>query len=422
MSFLYSIKDPTPLVLIGGISGIGKTSIINFLLEKYSEVFCQPKSYTSRKIRGDNDRYIFKEKEEIKAMYDKGLLYNLDVVYNNYYSISKHSVSSLIRSGKIPVKEVHPNNFNKFKGICTITIVIENTENNKNTPHKEREERPLKEKWEDENLIDIKINTCGLSVEESSHYLIRRIFAFRKHIKEHPHPNIIDETNYVGYSKLAKEFNDSERITTKNFHDISIPFWEVSLSSIKPTDKILEVGVGNGWLFSTFPPPSKDIYGVDISNDMSASYISKKITSTSRNIPIRSNEIDSVVGSLADPFLYPETVLEISRVLRVGGCFSFTYPSLVWANNFKQRKNKSKTTFITKEGENVEVYSLCRGVEGLSEIIALSDLEIIFLREYYLPRNYLYEVSEAITSSAKNFGKERTDLPIVIGGILRKIK
>lgn len=420
MSFLYSIKDPTPLILIGGISGVGKTSIINCLLADYPNLFSQPKSYTSRVKRSDNERYIFKEKKEITEMYDTGQLYNLDLVYNEVYAISKLSVKKIIMSGKIPVKELHPDNFCKFNGINTITVVIENTHNNTNLPHKNREDRPVNERWRDEGLIDIKINISGLNIKDATEYFIKRIFAFRKHVREYPHPNKIDKTNKAGYSKLAQEFNDEKRITTKNFHDISVPFWIYFLSYIGAVNNLLEIGVGNGWLFSNIPSPSKNIYGLDISENMNADYVDYKIVSTTRNIPVTSSKFDAVVASLADPFLYPETILEVSRVLKSGGCFAFTHPSLVWGRNLKQRRNKSTTTFRTQDNERVEVFSFCGGLQGLSEIITLSGLQVIFSSEYYLPVDYKYNVSKAILDSNESYGENSSDLPIIIGSILRK--
>lgn len=422
MSTLFCIKDPTPLVLIGGLSGVGKTSIIDFLLEHFGQFFSQPKSYTSRKKRNSSERYHFSNKSSIIKMYDNGELLNLDSVFGEYYAIAKDSVIEIVKSGKIPIKEVHPNNFYKFveQGIDTITILVVDSDKNKSSVKIERKGRPTSEDWDIEQ-IDMVVNISGLSIKESANHVIDKIIAHQLHLGRYPHPKNIDSINESGYSELATEFNDSKRVTTKNFHDISLPFWRSVFKKISEHKYILELGVGNGWLLSNHDNINSYIYGLDISKCMSAEYIDFKITSSARAIPIKSNHIDLAVSSLADPFLYPESLVEVFRVLKPGAVFAFTYPSRVWANNLQSRIEKNKTTFVTQSGKDISVFSICDGINYISDFLYNVGFKINVLKELYLPNDYTSEVSKAITDSANNANVDIQNMPIMMACILKKI-
>lgn len=430
MYFLSYIKDPIPLLLIGGISGIGKTSIIDSLLDQFSEHFQQPLSYTSRKRRSDTDRYIFTSKDEIIKLYDSGELLNLDNAYNHLYGMSKRHIFEIKKHGKIPLKEVHPSNFKKIKEAdsSVITILIENKHlSEESNRYVEREGRKNdEENWStNSDEIDIVLNIAGLTPEQAAHFLIKKLFAFRRHQKRLPHPGIIDNTNAKGYTKIAQEFTESKRITTKNFHDASKPFWETFFENHFPLKKniypnLLEIGPGNGWLLNTVKIRDAHIYGVDISGNMKADYVRHKSISSARSMPYETEFFDYIVASLADPYLYPEVIVEIARLLKKGGFFAFTYPSSYWANNLPGRSRKNKTIFIDQNNHEIEVFSICHGIEDLYEMFLLSKLEVIMTTELYLQENYEDEISSAISDSATFANKDIFSMPIVIGGVFQK--
>ncbi|MBA5248667.1 MAG: methyltransferase domain-containing protein [Gammaproteobacteria bacterium] len=423
MSFLYCIKDPVPFIMLGGVSAIGKTTIVDYLLSNYKELFEQPISYTTRKKRNNNERYKFISKEQIISLYKDGKIANLDEVYGEYYGVSVKSLKEIVKFGKIPVKEIHPNNFHKFKpkkSSQAISILIENRSDNKVDKNSKREGRPKVENWSDINSIDIKLNIAGLSVQKIVSQLFYRVIAFRRHISQYEHPNKIEAVNKYGYDQIAEEFEEGIRTTTKNFHDISFSFWKKQLDLIKVNEKVLEIGIGNGWLFSTLSVSTKEIYGADLSNKMHASYIKKMYSCSSRAIPINAESIDYIVSSLADPFLYPETLVEAHRILKSGGKFIFTLPSLSWAKNLKTRKNVDKTTFKKLNGANISVYSICNGVESMLDILLILNMEIELVHEMYLPENYDVDISSAIIDSANQQSKSVEDIPIVMGYVIKK--
>ena len=125
---IYPTLRPIPFIIIGGLSGIGKTSIIDYLLNAYPKFFAQPESYTSRAQRGEHDRYAFVSKGKMRTLYDSGELINLDEVHGNLYGIARNEIERIKLRDRIPIKEIHPKNFPKFKinGLDTICVLIEN--------------------------------------------------------------------------------------------------------------------------------------------------------------------------------------------------------------------------------------------------------------------------------------------------------
>lgn len=429
MSFLSYISDPIPLVLIGGISGVGKTAVLDSLLLQFPNHFQQPISYTSRQKRSSADRYMFVSEVELVALFEEGHLLNLDNTYGNLYGISKKDVHEIRKQGKIPIKEVHPIHFQKIKSAdpTTITVIVENKHLSRGSKkYIEREGRDHEEEsWlNDSTNVDVFLNTAGSTPEECASLLAKKLFAFRRHISTLPHPGVIDRANATGYAQISREFVEERRITTRNFHDASRPFWATFFldyfveSSESPT--VLELGSGNGWLFNNFEQPRIDVYGVDIADGMRASYVKHDFITSARSMPFNAGFFDYVVASLADPFLYPEVIVEVSRLLKKGGRFAFTYPSSYWADSYPGRKSKDKTVFLSQDHREIEVYSICRKIEDLFEIFLISGLRMEMTTELYLPEGYEEEIAVAISDSATAVHRNAFSMPIVVGGVFRK--
>jgi len=420
-SILFCIKDPIPFIIIGGTSGIGKTSILDFILDRYPDFFEQPISYTSREKRDEKDRYVFVSKDEMLRLNNEKHFINFDEVHGDYYGIKKDEIIRIKKANKIPIKEIHPNNFYKFsdKEHSSISVIIESKHDGQDTPLSIKREGRPKEDFSPFDC-DFKINTSNLSVEESASLLLKKLWAYKVHSTNLPHPNLIDRANKIGYQKIAEEFDDDKRITTKNFHDASIEFWGHCFDKIKTPSKILEVGYGNGWLFNNFPKGNNTVYGIDISENMISNILDKTINSSSRHIPVKSKYFDYIFGSLIDPLISLETFVEIERLLSPNGFFAFTVPAKQWAINLTTRTNKHETTFIKQDGEKVNVFSFCNVVEILPTILCFLDFEIEFVKSYCLPNNYNKSVSTAITCIEKDSNIDYKDLPVVTAIILKK--
>lgn len=421
-SILYCIKDPIPFVVVGGTSGIGKTSILDFLLDKYGNYFEQPISYTSRHKRDDSDRYIFVTKEEMIDLNERGEFINFDEVHGNYYGIKKDEINRIKMLNKIPIKEIHPTNFHKFsnKRYNTVSIIIESKHDNQNNnPIIQRSDRP-QEDFTD-TICDFKLNVCNLSIEDSAQYLIKKLISHKIHIGLFPHLNLIDKINKEGYQDIAKEFDDDKRITTKNFHDASKLFWKEMFSNLKKESKVLELGYGNGWLLKTFGNKVGTIYGVDIAENMNSELFEKALITSSRNIPVKSKYFDFIFGSLIDPLISLETFAEAERLLKHNGIMAFTIPAKEWAINLPTRININETTFVKENGQKINVFSFCNAVEILPYVEKILGFRIKSVKSYCLSQNYNQSISSAVINSAENCNKEYTELPLITAIILQKI-
>ena len=419
------------LILIAGESGIGKTTLIDWLLKNYESYFEQPICYTSRRQRNQNERYTFVKKEQLLEAYNRGELLNLDEVFGYFYGISKKSTTEILGLGKHAIKEVHPDNFKKFEksGLEFIRVLIVNKhlslENQKFTSRENRNESYID--YESiTHKYDITLNISGLTPAEAADALVIRVFLFITSGRKFPHPSQIDSQNRAGYDKVAHEFYDEFRITTKNFHDASVPFWEMVFESTVMTidrgesTRLLEVGSGNGWLFNTFQVQNGlCIDCLDISTNMNTNYGEHKFVASSRCIPVKSNYYDYVVGSLCDPFLYPESIVDIYRVLKPTGFFILTYPSNVWADGLPLR-GRDSTVFSLQNAQKAEVFSFCDFESFFEEEGKEIGFAMLFKKSYYLGEEYEDNVAEAINISAANQSVSPLRLPILTAIICRK--
>jgi guanylate kinase len=86
-----------------GPSGVGKDTIINMLLEKYPEIFYKLPSYTTRKIREEDEvdgkDYFFITKEEFQVMKDENRLMGIQEYNDNFYASNKSKLNELINKG-----------------------------------------------------------------------------------------------------------------------------------------------------------------------------------------------------------------------------------------------------------------------------------------------------------------------------------
>lgn len=411
------------IILVGGASGVGKTSLIDKLINKFPNEFCRPISFTSRTPRDVNDssEYIFKSKNEMLSMDKNGELLNLDEVYGDYYGIHKNSLNTLDSNNMFLIKEVHPLNHNKIKSQAPFAITVlyaSEYELGKNHNRSKTDLDYYSSVNHDE--FDIVLFREHFDGPESAAISLRyyvKALAYTHTL--FPDPISIDKTNAEGYTLAAPEFLDDSRVTTRNFHELSIPYFELILEQIKENNRepkrCLEVGPGRGWFYSTFRPRSFQYTGVEIAPAM-VEYLSDNNQyhcSTVRRLPFSECYFSFIVCSLSDPYFYPLALCEIRRVLNVGGTVVFTAPSRHWANGLRAEHERDKTRFVLKGGGYADVYSFTYTAEEIRDLLELCGFSSISCTEVGGGELQNTDISDAIARSADNLDIPLELLPII---------
>jgi guanylate kinase len=96
------MKKKGILFIISSPSGVGKTTIANFLV-KSDENIVRSVSFTTRNLRGDeksSQDYFFITEEEFLKLCNEDKMLEYAKVFNYYYGTAKDSVENLIEDGK----------------------------------------------------------------------------------------------------------------------------------------------------------------------------------------------------------------------------------------------------------------------------------------------------------------------------------
>ena len=106
------------LVILSGVAGAGKDTIIKELTKKNSDI-CTVPAYTTRAPRADDIpgvSYNFVSKEEFEKLIENGDIYEYDIHHNNYYGTSKKLINEKAKDG-IVIKDIDVNGTEKLKGL-----------------------------------------------------------------------------------------------------------------------------------------------------------------------------------------------------------------------------------------------------------------------------------------------------------------
>lgn len=418
----------TKFLAIGGKSGIGKTTLVNNLIMLYPNTFRRPISYTTRPRRAeeDNSEYIFISQEDMKVLHKQGKLANLDLNYGNYYAMDKDRLFQDMESfDLIIIKEIHPQyhaNIKKLAKDDGISVLIKGLDDEANIRGRSIEDDSYYNVHGENEFDLVYVYDKNISQEDNAKNFYRRLMVYVNTTKMFPSARKIDTKNVSGYSKVAAEFTEERRITTRNFHEISKLFWSPIIEGLNNRETVLELGPGNGWLRSSFVWPVVDYCCVDIASSMrSVSNAANGIVASARCIPVRSNSIDCVVASLADPYFYPEMLCEVNRILKEGAMFVATLPDKEWADNLRGQSNH-ETSFLLDDGDMATVFSFTfsdEEIKFLAEECGFSICQLIHIRGIELKKN---EISPAIISAAEKASKSIDDLNIITAIILKKRK
>lgn len=429
-----NISKFTPsLVLIGGASGVGKTLIVDTLIKKYPNLYSRPISFTSRSKRpGEGEtEYKFTSRDKINEMFEKGDLLTIDDVYGNLYAIRRDSITAVFNKNQIAIKEVHPSNHAKIKAILKNTISVLLIPGNvpDEVSHQEnhlRDERKLLDQDYYSSLdplaFDIAVRVDLLNPHKTAEHLHSCLHSFTSTQHIFPSPIEIDRINRDGYQKAAPEFQEDLRITTKNFHDLSLPYFHGAIDTYLNKGKsCIEIGVGQGWLTKLLPLSDIKYVGVDISSNMIRNE-KRGLTavSSARFIDQPDQSFDIVLASLADPYFYPGALCEINRILKPNGIFIFSTPSRIWSGAIRKNEDEQRTSFVLHDGTKADVYSFTFTMSELRDLLSLCKFSILQDNVIHGNNHLGEKISPAITAAANNLEIDISQLPIVNFVIARK--
>ena len=106
------------LVILSGVAGAGKDTIIRALTKKDPNI-CTVPAYTTRSPRADDIpgvSYNFVSKEEFEKLIENGDIYEYDIHHHHYYGTSKKLINEKAKDG-IVIKDIDVNGTEKLKGL-----------------------------------------------------------------------------------------------------------------------------------------------------------------------------------------------------------------------------------------------------------------------------------------------------------------
>ena len=96
------------IIVIEGPSGVGKDTIMTELIRRNPNRFKKIPSYCTRSRRPneiDGQSYIFTDEKTFKEKIKNGDIFEHIIIYGTYRGMSKQIIDSIIKSGKIGLKE-----------------------------------------------------------------------------------------------------------------------------------------------------------------------------------------------------------------------------------------------------------------------------------------------------------------------------
>jgi len=423
---IVSAYEPR-LVMVSGPSASGKTEVVNALTACFSE-FQRPRSYTTRPQRRDEpgSEYVFVDRETFESLRSQGEFLNCDVVYGHRYAMTKASVSQILDSGNFAIKEIHPESYAAIDdtGVPTIKVLLLPADRSEwqsrliqRDPDRIDEDVSYFDRLNIDGYDIIRYVWPGEKGEAVAESLRRALLSHAHFGHAFPAPAEIDRANKTGYDEVSAEFSDAKRITTSNFHSLSVPFFEAELADIPEGSSCLEIGPGRGWLRQAVTWPRVDYSALDLSSSMSAD--TTTMAGSARAIPWSTEHFDFVIASLADPFLYPTALAEINRVLKPGGRFIFSTPSSEWSDGLRSAANRQKTSFVV-QGNSIQVYSFTFRSDELTLIASVAGFRVVRL-DHITGAGLVPPISPAITDAARTKDVSVRDLRILHTVVLERV-
>lgn len=120
------------LLIVSGISGVGKSTLVKQFVEENEDLFELVKSVTTRCQRSADDFYIFVTEAEFMHLKKQGAFLETNMYQgsNEFYGTPRQEVERIVSAGKIPVLEIDVHGKRQIKcsedqhGLESISIYI----------------------------------------------------------------------------------------------------------------------------------------------------------------------------------------------------------------------------------------------------------------------------------------------------------
>lgn len=99
------------LIIVSGVSGVGKSTIVKRFIEENSEKYELARSVTTRKARTENEYYTFVSREEFQALLEEGAFLEINLYQGSkkLYGTPRREIERIVAMDRIPVLEIDVN-------------------------------------------------------------------------------------------------------------------------------------------------------------------------------------------------------------------------------------------------------------------------------------------------------------------------
>lgn len=114
------------LVLISGVSGSGKNTVIKKIIEKDLGLKFFP-SITTREKRPneiDGVNYFYVSKKKFKEMIEDNMFFEYSMHHNNYYGTARYIIEDALKNGERLIKDIDVNGATTLKNLFSKENII----------------------------------------------------------------------------------------------------------------------------------------------------------------------------------------------------------------------------------------------------------------------------------------------------------
>ena len=114
------------LLIISGFSGVGKGTVVKYILDNYSDYKISISATTRKPREGEQDgrEYFFKTKEEFEDMISRGRFLEHAQYVNNYYGTPRDFVEKNINEGNNVILEIETQGALQVKKMMPEAVMI----------------------------------------------------------------------------------------------------------------------------------------------------------------------------------------------------------------------------------------------------------------------------------------------------------